>query len=293
MNISKFLEKRKKNSHKGNYGHVLIIGGSRGMSGAIVLASNACIRSGAGLVTAGIPSSQQEIVAKKVFPEIMTLPLSETKNKTLSFSSFKEIYRFISERKVSTIAIGPGLRVNPSTKKLVKKILKKIKIPTIIDADGLNALKGSFKNNINLGFNVLITPHPGEMSRLSGISIKEIQRNRKEIAKQFARKHCVICILKGYKTIVTDGKKIFINNTGNPGMATAGSGDVLTGMISAFVNQTKGKNTKEKLFNAGVVSVYLHGLAGDISAKEKTKISLIASDIIEKIPYALKKSCIN
>jgi len=290
MKISYFLEKRKKNSHKGDFGHILILGGSRGMTGAIVLASNACIRSGAGLVTAGIPLSQQEIVAKKTFSEVMTLPLPETKNKTLSSSAFEKIKKFISERNVSTLALGPGLRVNSSTKKLVEKILRKIKIPVILDADGLNVLKEFFRRKPYLDFNVAITPHPGEMSRISGKSTKEIQKNRKKVATQFSKKFGVICILKGYRTIVSDGEKIFINTTGNPGMAVAGCGDVLTGMFAAFVNQVKGKNIKEKLFNAGVVSVYLHGLAGDIAAKEKTQISLLPSDLIEKIPCAIKRS---
>ncbi|MDI6640869.1 MAG: NAD(P)H-hydrate dehydratase [Elusimicrobiota bacterium] len=293
--VKKLIAKRKSNSHKYNYGHVLILAGSRGLTGAAVLCANACIRSGAGLVTLGVPKSQQGIVAKKILPEIMTLPLKETMQRTISVNAFSEIKNFIHKRKVDVIAIGPGLSTNNSTKKLVKKLVKVIRfIPIILDADGLNAINES---DLKISsHNIIATPHPGELSRITGISTKEIQRRRLEITKKFAKINNIICILKGYQTVINNGDEVFVNTTGNPGMATAGCGDVLTGMISAFIEQVNPthhperhrKNLKEKLLNASIVSVYLHGLAGDIAAKEKTEISLIATDIIEKIPEALK-----
>ena len=185
--------------------------------------------------------------------------------------------------------VGPGLGQEKSTQSLIRKVLFSIDKPVVIDADGLNALIGNLKilrkTRKQTKRTTILTPHPGEMARLLGISVKQVQDKRKEIAKKFAKDYKVTMVLKGRNTVVADFKgDSYINKTGNPGMATAGSGDVLTGMIGAFLGQGL------DAFSAAKYAVYLHGLAGDLAAKEKTQISLIASDIIDKIPVAIKSS---
>ena len=243
------------------------------------------MRSGAGLVTLGIPKSLNNAIIKIKPKEVMTLPLPETKEGTLSLSGHKKIKDFIDT--VDVLIAGPGLTQNKSTQALVRKVISKIDKPTVIDADGLNALVGHLQLLRNTQYairNTILTPHPGEMARLLGVSVNKVQGRRKEIAQRFARDYRVTVVLKGHRSVVTDYQgNSYINKTGNPGMATAGSGDVLTGIIGAFLGQ--GLNT----FNAAKYAVYLHGLAGDLAAKEKTQISLIASNIIDKIPEAVKE----
>jgi len=237
------------------------------------------MRAGAGLVTLGIPKSLNSAIIKIKPKEVMTLPLSETKEGTLSLSAYKKIKDFIKD--IDVLVVGPGLSQNKETQRLARKVIKEIGNPMVIDADGLNALVGHL--DLLKGARVL-TPHPGEMARLLGSSIKVVQAQRKKIAEKFARDYKVAVVLKGHNSIVADCKgNLYVNRTGNPGMATAGSGDVLTGMIAAFLGQ--GLDT----FNAAKYAVYIHGLAGDLGAEEKTQISLIASDIIAKIPEAVKK----
>ncbi|MDD4981763.1 MAG: NAD(P)H-hydrate dehydratase [Candidatus Omnitrophota bacterium] len=272
--------RRRLKSNKGDFGRIFILAGSSQYSGAAILCSLAALRSGAGLVTLGIPQGINSAIIKIKPVEVMTLPLPETKEGSLGISGFDRIKTFLE--KCDLAVIGPGLTQNISTQKLLLKLLSKIDKPMVIDADGLNALVG----HLNLLSNMhVLTPHPKEMSRLSGLSISDIQGNRSEVAKKFAKKYKITLVLKGHKTVVSDySGNLYINKTGNPGMATAGSGDVLTGMIAAFMGQGLGA------FEAGKFAVYLHGLAGDLAAKEKTQISLIASDIIDKITEALKRA---
>jgi NAD(P)H-hydrate epimerase len=274
------LLRRRLKSNKGDFGRIFILAGSSQYSGAAILCSLAALRSGAGLVTLGIPQGINSAIIKIKPVEVMTLPLPETKEGSLGISGFDRIKTFLE--KCDLAVIGPGLTQNISTQKLLLKLLSKIDKPMVIDADGLNALVG----HLNLLSNMhVLTPHPKEMSRLSGLSISDIQGNRSEVAKKFAKKYKITLVLKGHKTVVSDySGNLYINKTGNPGMATAGSGDVLTGMIAAFMGQGLGA------FEAGKFAVYLHGLAGDLAAKEKTQISLIASDIIDKITEALKRA---
>jgi NAD(P)H-hydrate epimerase len=281
--IKNILPVRRPDTNKSDYGRVLILAGSRNMIGAGVLSANSCIKSGAGLVTLGIPLSQQNIVVKHLLPEIMTLGLKETSSGTLSINSYQKIIQFIIDRKIDVVAIGPGLSTNTETKKLIKKIVLNLNLPLVIDADAINSLADNVSVLQNKNSNIVITPHPGELSRLINIPVSEIEKNRSEIAKKFADKYNLICVLKGYRTVITDGEKVFINTTGNPGMATAGSGDVLTGMIAGFIGQIK------NILNAVIVSVYIHGLAGDLASKDKTQIGMIASDIISKISDAIKR----
>lgn len=279
MQLPAQLLHRRPNAHKGDFGHIFILSGSARFSGAAVLCSGAGLRSGAGLITLGIPKSLNNAIIKIKPKEVMTLPLEETKEGTLSLAGYKKIKDFV--KNVDVLVVGPGLTQNKSTQSLVRKVISKINKPMVIDADGLNALVGHLDL---LHITRILTPHLGEMARLLGISIKKVQSNRKQIAQKFAKDYRVTMVLKGHNTVVADYKdNLYINKTGNPGMATAGSGDVLTGIIAAFLSQ--GLNA----FEAAKYAVYLHGLAGDLAAKEKTQLGMIASDIIAKIPEAIKK----
>ncbi|MDD2689035.1 MAG: NAD(P)H-hydrate dehydratase [Candidatus Omnitrophica bacterium] len=280
------LLRRNPKSHKGDFGHLFILAGSAKFSGAAVLCAEAAMRSGAGLVTLGIPKSLNNAIIKIKPKEVMTLPLPQTQEGTLSLAGLRKIKDFLKE--IDVAVLGPGLGKNNSTYNLILKLLSKISRMTVIDADGLNALVGHLKilrDNAEVRKQpAILTPHPGEMARLLGISINKVQAKRKEIARRFAKYYNCIVVLKGHKTIVADSHgKIYANNTGNPGMATAGSGDVLTGIIGAFLGQGL------SAFSATKYAVYLHGFAGDLAAKEKTQLGMIASDIIAKIPEAIKK----
>ena len=286
MRLPARLLRRNLDSHKGDFGKIFILAGSPGYSGAAVLCSAAAMRSGAGLVTLGIPEGINRAIIKIKPKEVMTLPLPETKQGTISLKGYNNVKNFIKE--IDILVIGPGLTQNKSTQSLARKVISNIDKPAVIDADGLNALVGHLNilRALNAGNRQLVlTPHPGEMSKLLGASVKKVQNNREDIAKKFARDYKVTMVLKGHNTVVADNKgQLHINKTGNPGMATAGSGDVLTGIIAAFLGQ------RLDAFKAAKYAVYLHGLAGDLAAKEKTEMGMIASDIIDKIPEAIKMS---
>ena len=250
------------------------------MSGAAVLTAGAAMRSGAGMVTLGIPRGINNAVIRIKPAEVMTLPLPQTHNGTLSFSGYKQIKDFI--RNIDILVIGPGLGRDNSTQRLARRLIAEAAGPTVIDADGLNALAGHLDLLKSKTIKIL-TPHPGEMARLSGISVAKVESRRKEIARKFASGYNVAVVLKGHRTVVSGSRgDLYINQTGNPGMATAGSGDVLTGMIAAFLGQGL------SAFEAAKFGVYLHGLAGDLAAKDKTQPGMIASDIIDNIPRAMK-----
>ena len=290
MQLPQRLFKRKKDSSKKDFGHIFILAGSRGMTGAAILAAKAALRSGAGLVTLGIPESLVPVVSSHVV-EVMSLPLAETSEGTLSNAAFGKVKEFL--RKSDVLLVGPGLSRNTQTQRLIRKAILESRIQTAIDADGINAWAG-FLDKFKVGISCLpldkndlriITPHPGEMARLLEIKTKDIQNKRREIARSFAKEYNLIVALKGHHTIVAapDGST-YINKTGNSGMSTAGSGDVLVGIISALLAQGLGS------FDAAKFGVYIHGLAGDLAAKEKTQLGLIASDIIDYIPNVIKQS---
>jgi len=273
------LPKRPKNSHKGTFGHVLLIAGSKGKTGAALMAARACLRSGAGLVTIGMPESLVTAFQSRVTEE-MVLPLPDKGNGTLSSEAAGPVLEFL-EKKGSVLAIGPGLSVDDDIKKLVALLIAGSKIPVIIDADGLNALEGRTSILKKARAPVILTPHPGEMERLlgSGVRGKGQGEDRISTAASFAKKTGTYLVLKGAPTVTAapDGR-VYINSSGNPGMATAGTGDVLTGMISAFAAQ------RLSPMDAALLGVYMHGLAGDTAAGKKGGHSLIASDIIKEIP---------
>jgi len=240
------------------------------------------------MITLGIPKGLNQPILKIKPPEVMTLPLQETHSGALSLGGYKKIKDFIKNADV--LIMGPGLSQDKSTQRLARKIAaSRREVPAVIDADGLNALAGRLNSLRTVTDNsqpeTILTPHPGEMARLLGVAINTVQENREKAAKTFAKAYKVTLVLKGQRTIVVDHKgNLYINKTGNPGMATAGSGDVLTGIIGAFLGQGL------RSFEAAKYAVYLHGLAGDLAAEEKTQMGMIASDIIDKIPEAIKKA---
>jgi NAD(P)H-hydrate epimerase len=283
------LTPRKKNTHKGNYGRVLVLAGSPGMTGAAYLCSKAALRSGSGIVTLGIPESLNPIMEVKLTC-VMTYPLPETKASTLSNKGRKEILKLCESH--DAVALGPGLSQQSETRELILWLIKNIDRTMLIDADGINALA----NNVNvlhkIKQDVVLTPHPGEMSRLTGLrSAKDMQKDRLNTAVQFVQsihkesgdEKKIVLVLKGDKTIVADYGRVYVNRTGNPGMATAGTGDVLTGIIVSLIGQGF------DVFSASQLGVYIHGLAGDIAAKKKGEQSMIASDIIDCLPDAFIK----
>lgn len=278
--ISKYLLPRKVDSHKGDYGHVFVLAGSTGFTGAAYLCSQAAILSGSGLVTLGIPESLNPIMEVKL-TEVMTKPLPETGAGTLSKNAFSQIVQFAE--KADAVALGPGLSTNPETQNLIRKLITAIEKPLVIDADGLNALSGRlklFKGRTH----TVITPHPGEMARLLTTTPGEIQKSRKKTAQKVAVEYNLTVVLKGYQTVVAcPSGKVYVNNTGNPGMASGGTGDVLTGIIVSFLGQGI------PAFEAAKLAVYIHGFAGDLAAKEKGEIGLIAVDILNYLPAAFKK----
>lgn len=285
MNIKQEFRKhfrpRPRVSHKDDYGRIFVLAGSVGMSGACYLTSAAALRSGAGLVTVGVPKSLLLPLARRM-TEAMTKGLPETKQGSLARTAFGQASSFLKTQDV--LAIGPGLSQNPETQAVIRKIILSSKKPMVIDADGLNAFQGKSKLFRIFPSTGILTPHPGEFVRLFGGLVPKTDLERKKKALAVAKKFKIILVLKGHHTIVASPKnEVFVNPTGNPGMATAGSGDVLTGIMAAMLGQ------KIEPFKAACFGVYLHGLAGDLAVKEKGEASLIASDIIHWLPKAFQK----
>ena len=283
------LNARKSNTHKGSYGRVLVLAGSPGLTGAAYLCSKAALRSGSGIVTLGVPESLNPIMEAKLTC-VMTHPLPETKASTLSNKGKKKIMKLCESHDV--VALGPGLSQQPETRELILWLIQNIDRNMVIDADGLNALSDKVNVLHKIKRHAVLTPHPGEMSRLTGLgSAKNVQKERLNTASQFIQsiqkksnnEGKLTLVLKGDKTIVANSRKVYVNRTGNPGMATAGTGDVLTGIIASLIGQGY------DVFDASQLGVYIHGLAGDIAAKKKGEHSMIASDIIEYLPDAFIK----
>ncbi len=274
------LQKRLPETHKGNTGHLLIIAGSTGKTGAAAMTAMSAMRSGAGLVSLGIPKSLNSVLESQIL-EVMTSPLPEAKGGRLNESSFDKIMNLIPGKKC--LAVGPGLGTASGTKNLVIRIIKECGLPIIIDADGLNNIIDNINMLKNLKPPVILTPHPGELSRLTGRPVSFIQNNRINCARNFAKKFKVHLVLKGAKTVIAhpDGK-VFINPTGNPGMASGGMGDVLTGIIAGFVTQGY---SPESAVHAGV---YLHGAAADTLAKNKASFGYLATEVMNAIPEEIQ-----
>ncbi len=268
-------------SHKGNHGRILVIAGSVGLTGAAVLASSAAVRSGAGLVTLGIPSGLYNIAASKL-TEVMTLPLADSGSGFLSSKCIEYLEDLL--KNFDVIALGPGLGCSTEITEVVSWLVEHAEVPLVIDADGINSLSLNIDVLTKAKAPIVFTPHPGEMARLTGSQVKDVLENKMDVITGFsARWNCTV-VLKDWRTITAapDGQ-VFINTTGNAGMATGGTGDVLTGMIAAFAGQGMSPEA------AAAAGAYVHGLAGDISADRKGQMGMTAGDLVESIPYALKE----
>jgi NAD(P)H-hydrate epimerase len=271
---------RHPDTHKGDYGHLLVIAGSVGKTGAAAMACQAALRMGAGLVTLVIPKSLNTIMEMKL-TEVMTEPLPETPKQTLSLRAFSTIVRLCENKRA--VIIGPGLGTFKETQSLVLKLIRTLDLPIILDADGLTALATQPKTLPTSNRSLILTPHPGEMARLIRSTVKEVLEDRIGLSRNFSQSQHVHLILKGHPTLIATPKgETFINPTGNPGMASGGTGDVLTGMIGGLICQ--GFDILPSL----QIAVYLHGKAGDEGVQTMGEKSLIATDIIEKIPALLK-----
>jgi NAD(P)H-hydrate epimerase len=273
--------KRRSESNKGTYGHVLVAGGSPGKAGAPAMAGMAALRMGAGLCTVASPKSVQPTVAG-FMPELMTEPLMENSTGALSVLALDR-FREIAKRK-TVIAVGPGASMDSEAAQFLRATFDRSEGPLVLDADGLNAFVGHVDQLEGKCRQLVLTPHPGELSRLNGMSITQIQADRIGAARSFARQHHAHVVLKGHKTIVAepDGS-VWINPTGNPGMATGGAGDVLTGMIAGLIAQFQ-----EQINQCVTAAVHLHGLAGDLAAQELGEMPMIATDIIRFLPRAIQ-----
>jgi len=265
---------------------VLVVGGSRTMVGAPALACNAALRSGAGLAAFAAPQTVQLTIAS-ICPCATSVPLSCGESGELTSDAIRQTLK--AAEKVGVVAAGPGLAVGPVQQNIIRAILEQSK-PLVLDADGLNNLCDIENWPTLQNCPLVLTPHPGEFSRLTGMSVGDIQSNREAVAVEAVRDwiECqnqsqpLVCVLKGAGTVVTDGRKIFVNQTGNPGMATGGSGDVLTGMVAALIGQGL------DCFDAARLAVHTHGLAGDLAAAELSEISITAQDILDFLPKAFK-----
>jgi len=267
------------------------LAGSRGKSGAALMTGLAALRSGAGLVTLWLPETLQRDVTGK-FPELMTQPLLETASGSSDCSDADKV--LAGAGKVDALVVGPGLTTHPSTRKLVWEVVRSAPVPVVVDADGINAFAPPAEPLENShGQPVVITPHPGEMARLTGKKIAAIQADRLGTARDFASKKQCYVVLKGFQTVIaTPAGEAYINRTGNPGMATGGTGDVLAGMVGRFVaGWHRQRNNPDRINLADFIcaAVYLHGLAGDLAVEETGPESLIATDLLHYLPNAFKK----
>jgi ADP-dependent NAD(P)H-hydrate dehydratase / NAD(P)H-hydrate epimerase len=281
--IASSVEPRPAESNKGSYGHVLVVGGSLGKAGSVAMAGMAVLRAGAGLSTVATPKSVLATVAG-FHPELMTEPLLETDAGTISRTAIDRIEELAKAK--SVVAIGPGISREAQTSELVRALVAKLRVPMVVDADGLNAFDGRTEELNGKGRTLVITPHPGEMARLAGMNIPDVQKDRLGVARKFAREHELIVVLKGHRTLVVrpDGEA-WVNTTGNPGMATGGTGDILTGMVAGMIAQNS-----EEAFAAVLAAVHLHGLAGDVMSESVGEHSLVATDLLQGLPEAFRRT---
>lgn len=274
------LAPRALDSNKGSFGKVLVVAGSRGMSGAAVLCGSAVLRGGAGLVRVAVPEGIQSVVAAGN-PCYLTAGLAQDSEGRLAKGAEAALLQLIEGTDV--LAIGPGLGRSPAITDLVRSLLQEVRVPIVLDADGLNALEGRTDVLRTRQSPTVLTPHPGEFARLLESDVPTVQARREELAVAFAAREEVVLLLKGHRTIVTDGHRIYHNQTGNPGMATGGTGDVLTGLIAALIGQGLPP------FDAAQLGACWHGLAGDLAAQRWGEVCLVASDLLDCLPEALSR----
>jgi ADP-dependent NAD(P)H-hydrate dehydratase / NAD(P)H-hydrate epimerase len=278
VSMRELIEPRSPDSHKGDYGRVLIVAGSRGKTGAAALAALAALRSGAGLVTVATPASSLPVVAALGL-EYMTLGLDEDAEGRVVSSAVDQVLSVSAD----VIAVGPGLGRSPEVRAFVQALVERSGVPIVLDADGIQSFSGEADRLQGRdGVDLIITPHPGEMASLTGLSIEDVQGHRLEVARDFATTHRLHVVLKGHRTIIASPEgRTFINLTGNPGMATGGTGDVLTGAIAAWMAQMLDAEAAAKL------AVHLHGLAGDLAEADEGEAGLVASDLIDRLGEAV------
>lgn len=272
---------RAPDAHKGTFGHVAVIAGSIGLTGAAAMSSMSAVRIGAGLVTLAVPESLNDILAAKV-TEVMTVPLAETESRSFSLGAMKQALELVG--RCDSVAIGPGVGKDPETVKFVLEMLPAIDCPMVIDADGLNAVSEDTSVLSSVKSAVVLTPHPGEMARLLGTSTAEIQSNRLETARQAAKKFGAVVVLKGAATVIAspDGE-VWVNTTGSPALATGGTGDVLTGAIVGLLAQGL------SAIDAAICGVYIHGKAGELAAEEFGDAGVAATDLLPLLPRAIER----
>lgn len=291
--VKEMIPKRPGDAYKGSCGRVVLIAGSTGMTGAAALASLSCLRAGAGMAILGTPKTLNPILEIKL-TEVMTHPLPDVRKKgALALRGLGEIRELLKWG--DCCAIGPGLGQHFETIELVRRLISKLKTPAVIDADGLNALAKDVSILKDCQAPLILTPHIGELSRLNGVPISEIENNKIKYACEFAKQHNCVLVFKGAPTIISEPNgQTYVNPTGNVGMATAGSGDVLTGIIVGLLAQKlmleKGKDKKKIMLDSALAGVFIHGLTGDLAKEEKWEMGMIAGDMMEKTPRALLRT---
>jgi len=282
VDAAELIRRRSINAHKGTFGHVLVIGGSGGKGGAAVMTSLSALRIGAGLVTLALPSGLEGTLPDRPL-EIMTLPVPQTSERSLGQAALGPLLEFAKDKTV--VAIGPGLSVHPETARVIHALIPQLTVPMVIDADGLNILVGRLELLKQARAPIVLTPHPGEMARLIDSTVREVQADRLGTAVDFVGRYPVTLVLKGARTIVASPSgSPTINSTGNPGMATAGTGDVLTGAIAGLIAQGFFPEQACRL------GVFLHGLAGDLAAAEIGEVGFLAGDLIHRLPAAISRA---
>lgn len=280
--VRRAIAPRDPRQHKGDFGHLLIIAGSLGKTGAAALCALGALRSGAGLVTIASPRSVNPIIAGLVM-EAMTAPVAETLDQTMASDAIAVLLTLVRGKKA--VALGPGLSLHPETQALIRTLVPKLSCPVVIDADALTAIAGHEAAVANNSAPVILTPHPGEMGRLLGCSTEQVEQDRPAAAREAARRYHAWVILKGAHTLLADPSgRLWINPTGNPGMATGGTGDVLTGVVGGLLAQSC------PLPEAAAAAIYLHGLAGDLAAKELGEAGMIAGDLAARLPAAIRRT---
>lgn len=272
---------RDPNAHKGTYGHVLVLAGSPGKTGAAAMCSLSALRIGAGLVTLALPEGLNNAMEAKL-TEVMTEPLPETRERTVSVAALEKVLALLEGKRA--LAIGPGLSTHPETSELVRELVGAVKVPMVVDADGINALAPKLETLAKAAAPLILTPHPGELARLLSISREEVVHHRIPVVQKVARDFSLYLVLKGARTLVADPEgRVAINMTGNPGMATGGTGDVLTGLIAGLLAQGVDPGL------AARAGVYLHGLAGDLAAEAVGQEAMLASDLMAHLPDAIRR----
>lgn len=274
------LPLRPYDANKGTMGTLLNLSGSYCMAGACILSSMAALKSGVGLVKVALPKSVYDIVASNVF-EAVFVPVEDSATGTVDEKSLD--YLLDIAKTSNAVLMGCGIKCDENTIAFVKKFVTACTTPMLIDADGINALSVNIDVLKNTKAKIIVTPHPKEMSRLAKKDVAYVNQHRAEVAQNFAKEYGVVVVLKGNNTIVTDGKNTFVNKTGNAGMAKGGSGDVLSGIISSLMAQNV------SLFDAACIGVYVHGLSGDLAAKELSKTSMLPRDIVDFLPEVFKE----